>query len=435
MSDPLMDRIPPHSTEAEQSVLSTLFVNESGFEDIEGLSADDFYKGAHRRIFESMLAVKKRSGTVDLVTVAQELKARDQLDQIGGASYLAKMVDSAPISTNLKTHSDTIKNLSAVRSMMFAGMKIAQDAYAATDVEDYISRSQAEVLQVQTTTSIDKIYDMESLMIQAMDRIEQAQTRDVEIGLKFGFPTLDPVMQVFGSKLLIVAGRPGMGKTALALSVARSLAERGVKTGYLSIEMDKESLTDRILGHAANINPLLFYAKDSLSRQSFQNLTDVAGYLATIPLYIDDSDCKIQDVERKCRKFKKMGCEVIFIDQLSKIRGLPGQSKFEQYSDNCSSIALIKKELRIPIVLLCQLNRNVEQRSDKKPELSDLKQTGMIEEDADMVLLIYRPGYYDENVDQSVTDIILAKNRQGARGVEQQVQFNAKRMMFELHNY
>jgi replicative DNA helicase len=130
-----------------------------------------------------------------------------------------------------------------------------------------------------------------------------------------------------------------------------------------------------------------------------------------------------------------MGCEIILIDQLSKIRGLPGQSKFEQYSDNCSAIALIKKELRIPIVLLCQLNRNVEQRSDKRPELSDLKQTGMIEEDADMVLLIYRPGYYDENVDQSVTDIILAKNRQGARGVEQQVLFNAKRMMFELHNY
>jgi replicative DNA helicase len=132
---------------------------------------------------------------------------------------------------------------------------------------------------------------------------------------------------------------------------------------------------------------------------------------------------------------KKMGCELIFIDQLSKIRGLPGQSKFEQYSDNCSSIALIKKELRIPIVLLCQLNRNVEQRSDKRPELADLKQTGMIEEDADMVLLIYRPGYYNQDVDQSITDIILAKNRQGAKGVEQQVLFNAKRMMFELHNY
>jgi replicative DNA helicase len=378
---------------------------------------------------------KKRDGNVDLVTVAQEMKSRGTLDASGGPAYLTKLVDTAPIAINPQQYADVIRNLSAVRAMLHAGLKIAQDAYSATDVEDYISRSQAEVLQVQTTTSIDKIHNMESLMAQALDRIESAQTRDIEIGLKFGFPTLDSVMQIFGSKLIIMAGRPGMGKTALALSVARSLAERGVKTGYLSIEMDKESLTDRILGHAANINPLLFYAKDTLSSQSFTTLTDSARYLSTIPLYIDDSDCKIQDVERKCRKLKKMGCEIIFIDQLSKIRGVAGASKFEQYSDNCSTIALIKKELRIPIVLLCQLNRNVEQRVDKRPELSDLKQTGMIEEDADLVLLIYRPGYYDDNVEQSITDIILAKNRQGARATEQQVLFNAKRMMFELHNY
>jgi replicative DNA helicase len=319
--------------------------------------------------------------------------------------------------------------------MLHAGLKIAQDAYSATDVEDYISRSQAEVLQVQTTTSIDKIYDMESLMADALDRIEQAQTRNTEIGLRFGMPTLDPLIQVFGSKLIIIAGRPGHGKTALALSMARSLAERGTKVGFLSIEMDKESLTDRMLGHAANINPLLFYAKDTLSSQAKSALSESAGYLSTLPLFIDDADCKIQDVERKCRKMKKMGCEIIFIDQLSKIRGVAGASKFEQYSDNCSSIALIKKELRVPIVLLCQLNRNVEQRQDKKPVLSDLKQTGMIEEDADMVMLIYRPGEYDDNIDKSETDIILAKNRQGARATEQQVLFNAKRMMFELRQF
>lgn len=434
MTDILLDKTPPHNEDAEKALLSTLFVNNSGFADIEDLNPEDFYTRAHQKIFESMLSVKKR-GAVDLVTVAQDMKERKELDRIGGASFLAGLVDTAPIATNIRQYADTIKNLSAIRSMLFAAMKIAQGAYSVSDVEDYISQSQSEVLQVQTTTSIDKIYDMESLMVQAIDRIEQAQTRDVEIGLKFGFPTLDSVMQIFGSKLIVMAGRPGMGKTALALSVARSLAERGVKTGYLSIEMDKESLTDRILGHAANINPLLFYAKDTLSGQSFNTLTESAGYLSTLPLFIDDSDCKIQDVERKCRKLKKMGCEIIFIDQLSKIRGVAGASKFEQYSDNCSTIALIKKELRIPIVLLCQLNRNVEQRADKKPGLSDLKQTGMIEEDADMVLLIYRPGYYDDNVDQSVTDIILAKNRQGARATEQQVLFNAKRMMFELHNH
>jgi replicative DNA helicase len=431
----LLEKTPPHSNDAEQSLLATILINSKCLDDIEGLSASDFYSGPHRKIFESILAVKKRDGNVDLVTVAQEMKSRDTLDASGGPAYLTKLVDTAPIAINPQQYADVIRNLSAVRAMLHAGLKIAQDAYSATDVEDYISRSQAEVLQVQTTTSIDKIYDMESLMADALDRIEQAQTRNTEIGLRFGMPTLDPLIQVFGSKLIIIAGRPGHGKTALALSMARSLAERGTKVGFLSIEMDKESLTDRMLGHAANINPLLFYAKDTLSSQAKSALSESAGYLSTLPLFIDDADCKIQDVERKCRKMKKMGCEIIFIDQLSKIRGVAGASKFEQYSDNCSSIALIKKELRVPIVLLCQLNRNVEQRQDKKPVLSDLKQTGMIEEDADMVMLIYRPGEYDDNIDKSETDIILAKNRQGARATEQQVLFNAKRMMFELRQF
>jgi replicative DNA helicase len=299
-------------------------------------------------------------------------------------------------------------------------------------VDEYISKSQADVLQVQTTTSIDKIYGTEILMQQALDRIEAARSQAFDAGLKFGFPTLDNFMQIFGSKLIILAGRPGMGKTALALSISRFLAEQGIKVGFLSIEMDKESLADRLLGHAANVNPLLFYARDGVSQSTMAEIKESADHLSQLPLFVDDADCKIQDVERKCRKLKKMGCQIIFIDQLSKIRGEPKQSKFEQYSDNCSSIALLKKELRVPIVLLCQLNRNVEQRQGKKPEMVDLKQTGMIEEDADMVLLLYRPGYYVKETDDSITEIILAKNRQGAKGVEQGVLFNAKRMMFEL---
>jgi len=215
------------------------------------------------------------------------------------------------------------------------------------------------------------------------------------------------------------------------------MALNGVKVGFLSIEMDRDQLAERLLGHEANVNTLCFYARESLTPGSMTDLMDAAGALARLPLYVDDADCKIQDVERKCRKMKKMGCEVIFIDQLSKIRGEDSRkSKFETYTDNCSAIALLKKELRLPIFLLCQLNRNVEQRSDKRPMLSDLKQTGMLEEDADMVFLLYRPGYYeadnDPGADQSRTDIILAKNRQGACGVEQNVLFNAKRAMFEM---
>ena len=432
MRDPLLEKPPPHSTEMEQAVLAALFIDNSGFEDIDDLVPDDFYTIAHRHIFHCMLALRSKGQAVDLVTVAQKLKSKGWLEKIGGASYLATITDVAPIATNVSQCSGEVKNMAAVRKMMLTSMRIASLAHSVTDVDEYISQAQAEILKIQTTASIDKIHDMESLMVQALNRIDDAQNREVEIGLKLGLPTLDNFMQVFGSKLIVLAGRPGMGKTALALSMARSLAERGTRVGFLSIEMDKESLADRMLGHIANINPLLFYARESLNKKAIDTLSESAGYLATLPLFVDDSECTIRDVERKCRKFKKMGCEIVFIDQLSKIRGRPGQTKFEQYSDNCSAIALIKKELRIPIVLLCQINRGAEQRKDARPEMSDLKQTGMIEEDADMVLLIYRPGYYNKDVDQSVTDIILAKNRQGAKGVEQQVPFNAKRMMFEL---
>jgi replicative DNA helicase len=432
MKDPLLEKTPPHDKETEQAVLSALFINNAGFDDIDGLEPADFYTSAHSIIFQSMLDLRKKGQAVDLVTVAQNLTAKNKIEKIGGASYLAVIADSAPIATNVHDYSETIKNLAAVRKMLYTSMRIASLAHTVTDVEDYISQAQAEILKIQTTDSIDKIYDMPTLMSDAITRIEDAQNRQIDIGLCLGMPTLDPLMQVFGSKLIIIAGRPGMGKTALALSIAKRLAERGTSAGFLSIEMDKESLCDRLLGHAANVNPLLFYAKESLKSRTITQIGECAEQLSELPIYIDDADCKIQDVERKCRKFKKMGCEIIFIDQLSKIRGKARQSKFEQYSDNCSTIALLKKELRIPIVLLCQLNRNVEQRQDKRPELSDLKQTGMIEEDADICLLIYRPGYYDKNIGQAVADIILAKNRQGARAVEQQVLFNAKRMMFEM---
>lgn len=432
MRDPLLEKTPPHNTETEQAVLAALFMNNAGFEDIGDLKPEDFYTAAHKNIFQCMMSLRSKGQAVDLITVAQKLKNKDLLERSGGASYLTTIADTAPIATNVGQYAGEVKNTAALRRMMLVSMKIASLAHSVTDVDEYISQAQAEILKIQTTSSIDKIHDMETLMAQALDRIDDAQKRDVEIGLRLGMPTLDNYMQVFGSKLIVLAGRPGMGKTALALSMARSLAERGTRVGFLSIEMDKESLADRMLGHMANINPLLFYARDSLKKKTIETLTEAAEYLSALPLFVDDADCTIRDVERKCRKFKKMGCEIIFIDQLSKIRGRAGQTKFEQYSDNCSTIALIKKEIRIPVVLLCQLNRGTEQRKDARPELADLKQTGMIEEDADMVLLIYRPGYYNKDVDQSVTDIILAKNRQGAKGVEQQVLFNAKRMMFEL---
>jgi replicative DNA helicase len=428
----ILDKLPPQNIEAEESVLSALFINNQGFEDIEFLKPDDFYKSANKTIFNTMLTLHKKKEPVDLVTVAQHLISKDQLENIGGGAYLSHISDSAPVATNIKHYGNIIHNIAVTRELITRATRIIENGYSVKNIDDYISQSQQSILEIQTTSSRDKIYNMETLMLDALDRIEKAQTQEKTMGMQFGMPTLDIFSNIFGSKLFLIAARPGMGKTALALSIARHLAKQQIKVGFLSIEMDKESLSDRLLSIESDVNALCFYAKESLSKQSKQTIDDAANYLSTLPIYIDDADCKIQDVERKCRKLKKLGCEIIFIDQLSKIKGDSKKSKFEIYTDNCAAIALLKKELRMPIGLLCQLNRNVEARSDKIPEMSDLKQTGMLEEDADLIFFIFRPGYYDKKKDEAQTQIILAKNRQGAKGVEEKVLFNKKRGMFSL---
>lgn len=431
MIDPLLNRMPPSNIDAEEAVLSALFINNSGFEYTEDLTPSDFYKGAHNKIYAAMLTLREEKNPVDLVTVMEELKKRDELESVGGVAYLASISDAAPVAVNVGQYAQIIKNLASAREVISIALEIAETGFLVQNVEEYINQAQSKILQVQTTSSRDRFYQMEELMIDAVNRIEDAQTRDIELGYKLGMPKLDNFIQVYGSKLILIAARPKMGKTALALSISKYLAERGVRVGFLSIEMDKEALSDRLLSIDANVNSLLFYAKNSLSKESIRDIKNSAEFLSTLPITIDDSDCQIEDVKRKCRKLSKT-CDVIFIDQLSKIRGRAGASKFETYTDNCSEIALLKKELRKPIFLLCQLNRNVDQRDDKKPIPSDLKQTGMLEEDADMVFLLYRPGYYDENTDPSRTEIILSLNRNGGTGTEQQVLFKQKRGMFEL---
>jgi replicative DNA helicase len=432
MNDILLNKVPPQNIEAEESLLSALFIKGNCFDLAEGLKPKHFYKSAHGKIFNSMLSLHKKHEPIDLVTVAQELIEKEELESVGGAAYLSTISEASPMALNIVSYAKIIKDLSKARELIAIASGIVEKGFSVSDIEEYISESQKRVLEIQTTSSKDKIYNMESLMHEAVDRIEKAQASDTEQGFKFGMPMLDTFTNITGSKLFLIAGRPAMGKTALALSIALYLANRGIKVGFLSIEMDKDDLSDRLLSIESNINSLCFYSKDTLGDESIRKLYTSAENLSVLPIYVDDSDCNIQDVERKCRKFKKIGCEIIFIDQLSKIRGERGKSKFEQYTENCSAIALLKKELRIPIGLLCQIGRGVESTNDKVPTMSDLKQTGMLEEDADLIYLIFRPGYYDDNIDASRSDIILAKNRQGATGTEQQVTFNKKRGMFNL---
>jgi replicative DNA helicase len=428
----LSDRVPPNSKENEEALLSAIFINNEVIDDIEDLEPNDFYYGAHKTIFTGMTHLFKNRSPVDLVTLAKHLRDKKKLTKVGGAAYLARISDSAPVALNAKFYAKNIKSQSLIRQVMNTAVKIFEQGYQVEDTETYLSESQSKILNIQTTNSKDVFYDMPSLMNETLERIEKAQVKKEDLNLDIGLPTIGHLLQIFGSRLVIIAGRPGMGKTALALSMAKYLAEHGTKIGFLSIEMDKETLADRVLSIESDINVLKFYKRKKLETEETERLMIGAEFLSNLPILIDDAECNIEDVKRKCRKLKKQGCRVIFIDQLSKIRGEVKDEQYTQYTKNCNEIALMKKELRLPIFLLSQLNRKVEDRNNKTPTLSDLKQTGALEEDADAVFLLYRPGYYDREIDGSKTQIILAKNRHGGTGVENQVVFKEKRGMFKL---
>lgn len=428
----MKDRILPHDIETEQALLCGLIVDNSGFDNLNGLHKDHFYNKANRIIFNCMCELISKGKTVDLITIRQFLKTCGKLESVGGEKYLVYIAESAPIGFNTASYVQIVKDFSSRRKTITACMKIIDNGYKDHDTKDYILKAQTSIMGIGSGNTNDKFFTMSDLMDETIDRIEQAQKSEHSLNLDFGMPSLKNAMFIYGSKLIIISGRPGMGKTGLMLSISKHLGYQGVKNGILSIEMDRGEISDRYLSDEADINALKFYAKNQFDKKGLSHLETFASQLSGLPIIVDDSKCNIEDVKRKCRKMKNEGCEVIFIDQLSKISYASKLSEFQGYSRNCAELALLKKELRIPIVLLCQIGRKVEDRGDKRPMLSDLKQTGQIEEDADMIFFLYRDGYYNDKTDQSCTEIRIAKNRNGALGTEHNVLFNQKRAMFSM---
>lgn len=428
----MIDRVLPNSLETEQALLSALLINNKGFKDIGSLKPSDFYNTANNIIYRSMLELLSIGKNVDYVTLVESLNRAGKLESVGDLKYVTHIYESAPIAFGIKSYARTVIDLSITRHAITMCMQIIDNGYKSNDVQSFIQDAQQKIMNIETSSSKDIFYSMSDLMIETIERIEKVQKLDQEINLDLGMPSLENAMFVAGSKLIILAGRPGMGKTALMLSIAKCLGHQEVKSGILSIEMDREEISDRFLSVESDINALKFYVKNQFDEKGIDSLSSFADDLSQLPILVDDSNCDIEDVKRKCRKFKAKGCRIIFIDQLSKISYPAKMNEFQGYSKNCSEIAVLKKELKIPIVLLCQVGRKVEERGNKRPMLSDLKQTGQIEDDADMVFFLYRDGYYDEKVESSRTEIRLAKNRNGGLGLEQNVLFNAKRAMFTM---
>lgn len=431
----LLSKCPPNSREVEEALLASIFINPVCLDDIPWLSSEDFYQNTNRTIYGAMESLRATRQPVDSVTVAESLKKRGELSEIGGIAYLAKIMDAAPIAFDVVAYAEIIKKHSLSRQIIQAGTDIVQKAFSGVDGNDLLEVAQSCFMQIQPTTTGDKIHCVSDLIQRHIDHIEAANIRKEVRGYPTGFPSIDRCLSIIGPKLIVIAARPKMGKTSFVVTMSRNMDRAGVKVGFLSLEMAEGEILDRWLAQSSGVDSEKFGMYRGLSPDEWKALSKGASELSISKIIIDDSgSLSIEDVKRRCRKMVKAGVQVIFIDQLSQIRGRKNDDRFTRFANNVNELALLKKELGVPIILLAQLNRELEKRGNKEPMVSDLKMTGNLEEDADAVIFIYRPEVYAPEGEKEALRghaiINLALNRHGSPWRENRVRFVPEKSFF-----
>ena len=408
----------PQNIEIEQSILSgCILFDELRQDALSYVSEEDFYKKAHRIIFNAVIAMVEKSEPVELLSLSEHLKAQGKLEEVGGAYYLSKITD-VPIPANVKSYADKLKKYAQVRAMIQLCGRTMQTCYELNveNLDELINNFQKNALQCGQDLLIPW-KTKEELTLESVDRYQELNRGSKAKALPTGFPTIDILTGggFRGPKLIIIAARPGIGKTALMCNLVANMARRGIGCGVFSLEMDRTELDDRWIAADAKINSMRLYTEPGPNQNEWSRILEAADRQSDWPVFVDDTGgLNIAEIKRRARQMVRAGAEIIFIDQLSKIGGNRKLDVFTRNSEHVEELAFLKKELRIPIILLAQLNRELEKRHDKKPVLSDLKNTGQLEEDADIVLLGYRPALYLKDAPEWAAEWHVAKHRQGA---------------------
>ncbi len=426
-TDPLLKRTPPHDIDAEESVLSAVFINNNNLFDImEILSPDDFYKGAHKKIFRVILELASREEPADLVTVANALKEKGELESIGGAAFLASISDSAPVAVNAVHYARIIRGKATLRLLIDASSKIIENCLEESgDVEEIIDYAESEIFKISEKKTGSSFQNLGHLIDLNIDKLEEQQGKDGGLsGLSTGYTRLNNITSgLQGSDLIILAARPSMGKTAFALNIARNVAlEERRPVAVFSLEMSNEQLSMRLLTSEARIDSNRLRT-GFISQEDWRNATQAAGLLNEIPIFIDDTpNISAMDVRAKARKLlqKQGDLGLVIIDYLQLMKSpFKSDRRDLEIAEISRSLKALAKELNIPVVALSQLNRMLEQRADKRPMMSDLRESGALEQDADIIAFIYRDEVYNKEPDnpkKGMAEIIVAKNRNGAIG-------------------
>jgi replicative DNA helicase len=434
-------RLPPHSVEAEQSVLGGLMLDSAAWDQVaDRVLAEDFYRNDHRLIFEAVAGLIERNQPCDAVTLSGHLESQGVLDQVGGLAYLGALARDTPTAANIRAYADIVRERSVLRQLITAGNEIVTSALQpeGREAREIVDGAERAVFEIAERGSRGKVgfQSIKSILPGVVDKIDEMYHSDGKLtGISSGFKVLDEMTSGLNAgDLIIIAGRPSMGKTTLAVNIAENAAlGSGKSAAIFSMEMSAESLTLRMISSLGRINQG-HLRSGRLSEEDWPRIDSAMTQLGAAKIFVDETPAMTPtEVRARARRLKReRGLDLIVVDYLQLMQ-VPGtkENRATEISEISRSLKALAKELKVPVIAVSQLNRGVEQRENKKPVMSDLRESGAIEQDSDMILLIYREDYYDKNTTRKgIADINIAKQRNGPTG-EIQLTFLGEYTKFE----
>ncbi|MCC2644497.1 MAG: replicative helicase [Burkholderiales bacterium] len=425
-------KTPPHSVEAEQMILGCILVDEDSYINIAGvLQEAHFYRKEHQMIFHHIVKLKSYNRNVDALTVADSLKQNNEIEYVGGYDYINSLVEATASSANIKSYADIVRERYVLRDLVKAGSEIAQSAYTPNgrDIDIILDEAEQKIFKIKdVNTNNKRFFNLQELLNSVIERVvimSQREDKNAVTGIATHYTQLDDMTSgLQRGELIIIAGRPGMGKTSFALNIGENVALKNkLPVAVFSLEMTGEQLVQRLLSSAARVDQTSLKRGD-LTYDDMDKLYLAMGDLKHAPLYINESPgINVIDLRARVRRLKdQLGdLGLIVIDYVQIMSGLGGgknTNRAQEIADISRSLKALALELSVPIILLSQLNREVESRQDKRPNIADLRESGALEQDADIILLLYRDSYYDqESKEGNLAEINIAKNRSGSTGV------------------
>ncbi|MFA7244518.1 MAG: replicative DNA helicase [Patescibacteria group bacterium] len=421
-------RIPPQNVDAERSVLGAILIDKDAIIKVADIvRPEDFYEFRHETIFSAMLELFDKRQPIDIITLSETLEAMEKLKEIGGSSYLADIVNSTPSASNIVYYAQIVRDKAVLRRLIESSGNINQLGYDEdADISDTLDKAEQLLFAVSQKFMKEKFTAVKDVLTEAFDRIDKIhkdKDKGAIRGVPSGFRDLDNITAGFqNSDLLILAARPSMGKTSFALNLAEHAAiEEKIPVGIFSLEMSKEQLVDRLLASQAGVDSWKLRT-GNLSDEDFPKIGYAMGVLSEAPLFIDDTPgANVMEIRAKARRLQmEHGLGLVIIDYLQLMEGKShsgDSNRVQEISEISRSLKGLARELKVPVIALSQLSRAVEHRPDKRPQLSDLRESGSIEQDADIVMFLYREEYYEpETSKKGITEVLIKKHRNGPTG-------------------